>query len=357
MITGDKRNYRLHTQKNKELIEKSLLECGAGRSILIDNNEEIIAGNGIYEQAKALNIPIRTIESDGSVLFAIKRTDLSTEDSKRKQLAIMDNTTSDSSEFDIEKLTEDFEKLELEDFGFDETLLSFEADIEKNPSQFTFDNWRYADNTQNTEHSIEENPYQMNRIFKIIINSSSEKEQREVTDILDRLDLRYNTRNYIQDEKDTENFKRNYREDLIEKSLMQFGTGKSVLLDKDNNVICGNIVLRIADRLKIPIQVIESTGDKLVAVKRLDLSLSDLKGKSLALIDNIVSENVLWNKHKILKEYTHEDLKNLGFDLNKVPMEINDAFCININCENEEDQERIYTLLAREGIECQVQSL
>ena len=47
-IKFDKKNYRKHNDKNKKLINKSLKECGAGRSILIDNQNEIIAGNGIY---------------------------------------------------------------------------------------------------------------------------------------------------------------------------------------------------------------------------------------------------------------------------------------------------------------------
>lgn len=40
-IKFDKRNYRKHNDKNKTLINKSLEECGAGRSILIDNEGEI----------------------------------------------------------------------------------------------------------------------------------------------------------------------------------------------------------------------------------------------------------------------------------------------------------------------------
>lgn len=35
-IKFDKRNYRKHNDKNKNLINKSLKECGAGRSIVID---------------------------------------------------------------------------------------------------------------------------------------------------------------------------------------------------------------------------------------------------------------------------------------------------------------------------------
>lgn len=118
-IKFDKRNYRKHNQRNKDLIKKSLEECGAGRSIVIDNDNEIIAGNGIYEQAQALNIPVKVIETDGSELVVVKRTDLNTDDEKRKKLAVMDNSTSDSSEFDIELLQEDFDTVELEDWGLD----------------------------------------------------------------------------------------------------------------------------------------------------------------------------------------------------------------------------------------------
>jgi len=116
-IKFDSRNYRIHDDRNKELIAKSLDECGAGRSIVIDNDGEIIAGNGIYEAWG--DRPVKVIESDGSELVVVKRTDLNRSDFKRDKLAIMDNTTSDSSEFDLELLSVDFEVPELKDMGID----------------------------------------------------------------------------------------------------------------------------------------------------------------------------------------------------------------------------------------------
>lgn len=118
-IKLDSRNYRKHNQKNKELINKSLKECGAGRSIVIDNEDNIIAGNGIFEQSQKLGIKPRIIESDGSELIVVKRTDLATNDEKRKQLAIMDNSTSDTSEFDFELLQADFDIDTIKDYGID----------------------------------------------------------------------------------------------------------------------------------------------------------------------------------------------------------------------------------------------
>ncbi|WP_449038489.1 hypothetical protein [Parabacteroides goldsteinii] len=128
----DPRNYRIHTDKNKRLIRKSLEECGAGRSILFDNDDCLIAGNGVYEQAQALGLKVRVIESDGTDLIAIKRTDLSTEDARRKALALADNYTSDTSIFDFDAIVEDFGAEELNAWEFD---ISFEnvdvADVEE----------------------------------------------------------------------------------------------------------------------------------------------------------------------------------------------------------------------------------
>lgn len=117
MIKKDKRNYRIHTEKNKELIKKSLKDNGFGRSILIDKNEEIIAGNGVFEQAQKLGLKTKIIETDGSKLFVIKRKDLKYGDKKRRELAIMDNSASDSSYFDFDLIKEDFSKEDLEKYG------------------------------------------------------------------------------------------------------------------------------------------------------------------------------------------------------------------------------------------------
>ena len=123
-IKIDENNYRIHDDRNKELINKSLKEYGAGRSILLDKDGVIIAGNGTYEQAKELGIPVKVIETDGSELIAVQRTDLATEDEARKGLAVMDNSTTDSSKFNTDKLRNDFSVPQLQQWGvpvFDST--------------------------------------------------------------------------------------------------------------------------------------------------------------------------------------------------------------------------------------------
>lgn len=116
-IKFDKRNYRIHNDKNKKLIKKSLEELGAGRSIVIDNDGEIIGGNGVFEAWG--DKPIKVVESDGSELVVVKRTDLSTNDEKRKKFAVMDNSTSDTSDFDLKLLKTDFNIPDLKDMGIE----------------------------------------------------------------------------------------------------------------------------------------------------------------------------------------------------------------------------------------------
>lgn len=135
-IKFDKRNYRKHSEKNLELIKRSLKECGTARSIVIDSENEIICGNGVFSQSKELNIPVKIIETDGKELIAIKRTDLKTDDDKRKKLAVMDNTTSDTSSFDLDLLQEDFSIEDLTHMGLDVSLQDVEIEEDEDKANF-----------------------------------------------------------------------------------------------------------------------------------------------------------------------------------------------------------------------------
>jgi len=134
-ITIDSHNYRIHGEENKKLINKSLVECGVGRSILVDKNNIVIAGNGVFAEAKELGIKVRVIESDGKELIVVKRTDLSTEDEKRKLLALADNHTSDLSEFDFTAIAEDFKEGVLEDWDFNVDDFDFSDEMKPDESK------------------------------------------------------------------------------------------------------------------------------------------------------------------------------------------------------------------------------
>lgn len=115
----DDKNFNEHTEFGMSLLEKSLRELGAGRSILIDKNNNIIAGNGIVEAAAQAGIEdIKIIETDGSELIAVKRTnmELDTEDGRR--MAMADNATASVNlSWDENMLRDSFNDEELSGWG------------------------------------------------------------------------------------------------------------------------------------------------------------------------------------------------------------------------------------------------
>lgn len=130
-IKYDKKNYRKHSDKNKALIRKSIEETGFGRSVVIDSENELIAGNGVVSQLPK-DTKIKVVETDGSELVVVKRIDLKTEDKKRKELARNDNATSDKVEWDNDTLIADFSLDELEKWGI-EIPTKEEVETEEEP--------------------------------------------------------------------------------------------------------------------------------------------------------------------------------------------------------------------------------
>ena len=102
-LQSDQKNARRRTDRSSTLIKESISRYGAARSIVIDEENRILAGNGTIEGAKAAGIKnVRIIETDGDEIIAVKRTGLSEED--KVGLALADNRTSDLSEWDQEML-------------------------------------------------------------------------------------------------------------------------------------------------------------------------------------------------------------------------------------------------------------
>ena len=90
----DDKNFNKHTEYGMGLLEKSLQEFGAGRSILVDKNNRVIAGNGILEAAGQAGIEdIKVIETVGDELVVVKRTDIDLDSKKGREMAYADNQT------------------------------------------------------------------------------------------------------------------------------------------------------------------------------------------------------------------------------------------------------------------------
>ena len=117
---------------------------------------------------------------------------------------------------------------------------------------------------------------------------------------------------------DDKNFNRHtsYGMSLLEKSLRENGAGRSILLDKDNNIIAGNGVIETAGQIGLEkVKIVETTGDEIVAVKRTDLSLNSKKGRKMALADNSTARvDLEWDFENIMSELTPEEAKEWGVE-------------------------------------------
>lgn len=105
-LIQDVHNYRKHSDTNKARIKKSIDEAGLGRSVVIDADGVLVAGNGVQSVIDK-DTPVKVVETDGTELVVVKRTDLHTGDPRRKTLALADNATSDDVEWNYDTIEAD----------------------------------------------------------------------------------------------------------------------------------------------------------------------------------------------------------------------------------------------------------
>jgi hypothetical protein len=124
-LKPDTKNANRGTIRGRKAVAKSLEQFGAGRSVLIDKDGNLIAGNKTAEQAAAAGIQqdVIVVQTDGSQLVVVQRTDLSIDDPKARELAIADNRASEVGlEWDPGVLDELSTDLDLKPFFTDAEL-------------------------------------------------------------------------------------------------------------------------------------------------------------------------------------------------------------------------------------------
>jgi DNA modification methylase len=123
-LKPDDKNARAHTPRNVGMIVDALHEVGAARSIVIDEDDVILAGNATIEAAGLAGIEkVKVIEADGETIIAVRRKGLTAE--QKRRLSYFDNRTAELAGWDAEQLLADlgagvdlsglFTDLELED--------------------------------------------------------------------------------------------------------------------------------------------------------------------------------------------------------------------------------------------------
>ena len=93
-------NARKHSDKQIQMLMASIQEFGFNQPILVDEKLIVLAGHGRLEAAKRLKL---------KKVPTIKITDLSEE--QKQAYVIADNKIAEQSDWDIQKLSEQFEEL------------------------------------------------------------------------------------------------------------------------------------------------------------------------------------------------------------------------------------------------------
>lgn len=120
-LTNDPRNARRHNPRNIGMIESALREVGAARSIVVDEDGVILAGNATVEAAAAAGIErVITVDADGETIVAVRRTGLTP--AQKTRLALFDNRTAELADWDTDVLASLSDEVELSGMFFDDEL-------------------------------------------------------------------------------------------------------------------------------------------------------------------------------------------------------------------------------------------
>lgn len=112
-LTLDDRNARAHPEKNLRVIEQSLTKFGQQKPIVVNEDNVVMAGNGLLLAAR--NLGWKTVQ--------VVRTNL--EDSLARAYALADNRAGELSEWDWESLARELDA--LKGTGFDLADIGWEA--------------------------------------------------------------------------------------------------------------------------------------------------------------------------------------------------------------------------------------
>jgi DNA modification methylase len=105
-LTPDPANRRSHNPRNVGMLVDALHKVGAARSIVIDENGVVLAGNATLDAAAEAGITgLQIVDADGSTVIAVRRSGLT--DAQKRDLALYDNRTAELASWNVEQLALD----------------------------------------------------------------------------------------------------------------------------------------------------------------------------------------------------------------------------------------------------------
>ena len=131
-LVPDNKNFNKGTEYGDRLMDESLRKFGLARSIVIDKNNRIIAGNKTAEKAADIGFTdVLVVEVDGNQLVAVKRKDIDLDSAKGRELALADNATSKANLAWDESIIEEVSQ----QWGFEPQEWGVDVSMQEEPEQ------------------------------------------------------------------------------------------------------------------------------------------------------------------------------------------------------------------------------
>ena len=127
-LVADDQNFNRGTDEGKQLIARSFKQHGAGRSVLLDKNNRLVAGNKATEGARQAGIRrVIVVDTEGDEMVAVRRKDVDLDSAEGRKMALLDNLTQQVSlawDADaIQTVSSEIEGFDPSDYGFDPSQL------------------------------------------------------------------------------------------------------------------------------------------------------------------------------------------------------------------------------------------
>ena len=138
-LVPDAHNRRRHNPRNVGMIVDALHDVGAARSIVVDEHNTVLAGNGTVEAAAEAGITrVRVVEADGNELIAVRRRGLTPE--QKRSLALYDNRAAELADWDVAQLAADLDAgLSLDQFFTAQETATLLAQLAEDPPAVNVD--------------------------------------------------------------------------------------------------------------------------------------------------------------------------------------------------------------------------
>ncbi len=137
-LTPDPRNARRHNDRNLAQIQAALREVGAARSVVVDEDGVVLAGNATVQAARQAGLGrVRVVEADGTELVAVRRSGLTP--AQKRRLALFDNRAAELAEWDTEVLASLADETDFSGLWNDDELADLLASVDATPTNLLGD--------------------------------------------------------------------------------------------------------------------------------------------------------------------------------------------------------------------------